>query len=157
MKKAYGRQIEDPMRVRVTHISKVEFLCAFREAFFASMTRENIQGGFMGAGLVPHNPERVLSKLDVRIRTPSPILPLSTPADPWISKTPQNPLEATSQSELIKIRISNHQNSSPTSMINAVDQFAKGTKAIMHRVALLEAEVSSLRKANRSSQQTSKS
>lgn len=157
MKKAYGRQIEDLMRVRVTHISKVEFLCAFREAFFASMTRENIQGGFMGAGLVPHNPERVLSKLDVRIRTPSPILPLSTPADPWISKTPQNPLEATSQSELIKIRISNHQNSSPTSMINAVDQFAKGTKAIMHRVALLEAEVSSLRKANRSSQQTSKS
>jgi hypothetical protein len=33
-------------------------------------------------------------------------------------------------------------------MINAVDQFAKGAKAIMHRVALLEAEVSSLRKAN---------
>jgi cell division protein FtsB len=33
-------------------------------------------------------------------------------------------------------------------MINAVDQFAKGAKAIMHRVALLEAEVSSLGKAN---------
>jgi hypothetical protein len=31
-------------------------------------------------------------------------------------------------------------------MINAVDQFAKGAKAIRHRVALLEAEVSSLRK-----------
>ncbi|RKK06667.1 hypothetical protein BFJ65_g18565 [Fusarium oxysporum f. sp. cepae] len=148
MKKAYGRQIEDLMRAHITHVSKVEFLRAFREAFFASMTEKNIQGGFMGAGLVPHDPERVLSKLDVRIRTPTPTLPPSTSADPWIPKTPQNPLEANSQSELIKTRISNHQNSSPMSMINAVDQFAKGAKAIMHRVALLEAEVSSLRKAN---------
>ncbi|RKK11127.1 hypothetical protein BFJ67_g18169 [Fusarium oxysporum f. sp. cepae] len=104
----------------------------------ASMTEKNIQGGFMGAGLVPHDPESVLSKLDVRIRTPTSTLPPSTSADPWIPKTPQNPLEANSQSELIKTRISNHQNSSPTSMINAVDQFAKGAEAIMHRVALLE-------------------
>jgi hypothetical protein len=69
MKKAYGRQIEDLMRAHITHVSKVEFLRAFREAFFTSMTEKNIQGGFMGAGLVPHDPERVLSKLDVRIRT----------------------------------------------------------------------------------------
>ena len=33
-------------------------------------------------------------------------------------------------------------------MLNAVDQFAKGAKAIMHRLALLEAETSKLRKAN---------
>ena len=33
-------------------------------------------------------------------------------------------------------------------MLNAIDQFAKGTKAIMHRLALLEAETSKLRKAN---------
>lgn len=45
---------------------------------------------------------------------------------PWISKTPQNSLEANPQSELIKTRISNEQNSSPTSMLKAVDQFAKG-------------------------------
>jgi hypothetical protein len=33
-------------------------------------------------------------------------------------------------------------------MLDAVNQFAKGTKAIMHRMKLLEAEVSSLRRAN---------
>jgi hypothetical protein len=33
-------------------------------------------------------------------------------------------------------------------MIAALDQFAKGATAIMHRVALLEAETSALRKAN---------
>lgn len=33
-------------------------------------------------------------------------------------------------------------------MLGAIDQFAKGTKAIMHEVALLRAEVSTLRKSN---------
>jgi hypothetical protein len=40
------------------------------------------------------------------------------------------------------------QNSSPTSMLAAVDQLTKGTMAVMHEVALLRSEVSSLRKAN---------
>ncbi|KFY32099.1 hypothetical protein V493_00495 [Pseudogymnoascus sp. VKM F-4281 (FW-2241)] len=66
----------------------------------------------------------------------------------WVPMTPQNPLEAESQTQLIKSRISNHHNSTPTPMLDAVDQFAKGAKAIMHQVALLRAEVSSLRKAN---------
>jgi hypothetical protein len=148
LKQAYGRQVEDLMRTHITHISKLEFLCAFREAFFTSMTEKNIQGGFIGAGLIPYDPQRVLSKLDVQLRTPTPTGPPLASADSWTSKTPQNPQEATSQSELIKTRISNHQNSSPTSMLNAIDQFTKGTKAIMHQVALLHTEVSSLRKAN---------
>jgi DDE superfamily endonuclease len=148
LKQAYGRQIEDLMRAHINHVSKLEFLCAFREAFFASITEKNVQGGFVGAGLVPYDPERVLSKLDVQLRTPTPTEPLVASANTWVSKTPQNPLEADSQTGLIKTRISNHQDSSPTSMLNAVDQFAKGAKAMMHEVALLRAEVSSLRKAN---------
>ena len=148
LKQAYGRQVEDLMRMNITHISKLEFLCAFRTAYFASMTDKNIQGGFTGAGLVPHDPQRVLLKLDVRLRTPTPpATPVET-QQTWVSKTPQNACEATSQSEHIKARISAHQNSSPTSMLAAVDQIAKGTTAIMHRVALLEAETSTLRKAN---------
>ncbi|KFZ23176.1 hypothetical protein V502_02347 [Pseudogymnoascus sp. VKM F-4520 (FW-2644)] len=148
LKQAYSRQIEGLMRAHINHVSKLEFLCAFREAFFASTTEKNIKGSFLGAGLVPHNPERVLSKLDVHLRTPTPTGPPSTITNPWVPKTPQNPLEAESQTQLIKSRISNHHNSSPTPMLDAVDQFAKGAKAIMHQVALLRAEVSSLRKAN---------
>ena len=111
--------------MNITYISKLEFLYTFREAFFASITEKNIQGGFTGAGLVPYNPERVISKLNIRIRTPTP--PASSPntALPWVSQTPHNPREATSQSGLIKTRISNHQGSSLTSMLTAVDQFTK--------------------------------
>jgi len=94
--------------MNITHISKLEFLCAFREAFFASIIEKNIQGGFAGAGLVPYDPERVIFKLDVRIRTPIP--PASSPGTvlPWVSQTLHNPREATSQLIFIKTRISNY-------------------------------------------------
>jgi hypothetical protein len=129
-------------------VSKLEFLCGFRAAFFASITKRNIQGGFAGAGLVPYDPERVLSKLDVKLRTPTPLNSRAATPQPWVFQTPHNPREANSQSTLIKTRIANHQNSSPTSMLAAVDQLTKGTTAVMHQVALLRAENASLRKAN---------
>ena len=118
--------------MHITHVSKLEFLCGFRAAFFASMTEKNIRGGFTGAGLLPYDPERVLSKLDMKLRTPIP--PTSPPSttQPLVFQTPYNPREAESQSMLIKTRIANHQNSSPTSMLAAVDQLAKGTIAVMH-------------------------
>ncbi|PWI64139.1 hypothetical protein PCL_12105 [Purpureocillium lilacinum] len=148
LKQAYGRQVEELMRTHVTHISKLEFLCAFRQAFFSSMTEKNIQGGFSGAGLVPYDPQRVLAKLDVRIRTPTPpVIPVEIQL-PWVSKTPRNAYEASSQSKHIKTRISTHQNSSPTSVLAAMDKFERGATAMMHEVALLRVEVSSLRKAN---------
>jgi hypothetical protein len=65
------------MRNHITHISKIEFLPCFKGAFNAAITKANIQESFQGAGLVPHNPEAVLSKLDVRLRTP----PLPTVED----------------------------------------------------------------------------
>ena len=57
----------------INYVSKFEFLCSFREAFFASLTEKNIRGGFVGAGLVPYDLERVLSKLDIKLRTPTPL------------------------------------------------------------------------------------
>ena len=72
LKQAYGRQVEDLIRMHINHVSKLEFLCSFRKAFFTSITGKNIQGGFAGAGLVPYDPERVLSKLDVKLHTLTP-------------------------------------------------------------------------------------
>jgi len=49
------------------------------------MTVANICSGFAATGLVPFDLERVLSKLDPIIQTPSPIL---TVGSQWESKTP---------------------------------------------------------------------
>ena len=149
LKKAYGRQIEDLMRAHINHITKVEFLIAFKAAFFTSMTKENILGGFRGAGLKPLDPERVLQQLDIKLQTPTPTRAPLPANDPWVSKTPQTAQEATLQSEHIKDRIARHQNSSPTQMVDALDQFTKGTMAIMHEVTILRGEISSLHKANK--------
>ena len=61
------------MRIYINYISKLEFLCSFREAFFTSITERNIQGGFVGSSLIPYDLERVLSKLDIKLRTPIPL------------------------------------------------------------------------------------
>jgi len=61
------------IRIYINYVSKLEFLYGFREAFFASMMEKNIQGGFIGAGLIPYNLERVISKLDVKLRILTPL------------------------------------------------------------------------------------
>jgi hypothetical protein len=148
LKQAYGRQIEDLVRSQVTHITKLDFLPAFQAAFQNSITEKNIKGGFRGTGIIPYDPESVLSRLDLKLRTPSPVDGGLELPDLWVPKTPNNPIEATSQTDFIKSRISRHQGSSPTSILAAMDQFAKGARGIMHQMALLKAEVNTLREAN---------
>jgi hypothetical protein len=148
LKQAFGRQIEKKMRAGTSHISKEDFFPAFYAAFQESMTEKNIRGGFRGAGLVPLNPESVISKLDVKLQTPTPIVGVDELPVPCVSKMPNNPIEATSQSDFIKNRISIYQGSFPTSILDAVDQFAKGARGIMHQIALLKSEVQILREEN---------
>jgi hypothetical protein len=148
LKVAYGKQIEEMMRAGITHITKEDFFPAFFAAYQAAITRENIQGGFRGAGLVPFDPEKVISQLDIRLKTPTPSNSRPSSAHTWVSKTPNNLTEASTQSTLIKNRIAQHQNSSPTEILRAVDLFAKGTSKVMHQLALLRAENQSLRAAN---------
>jgi hypothetical protein len=73
LKKAYGYQIEVLIRNSINHITKLEFLPAFKAAHEAALTKKNIRGAFRGSGLVPYDPEAVISKLDVKLRTPTPV------------------------------------------------------------------------------------
>lgn len=52
------------------------------------------------------------------------------------------------KSSLLTDRIHRHQGSSPTSIIEGINYLAKGTTIVMHRMALLEAEVKTLRETN---------
>jgi hypothetical protein len=70
------------------------------------MTKENIKAEFSEAGLFPYNSQAVLSKLDVKLHTPTLIGPL--PTDPWTSQTLSNSTEALSQTELVRTRITCH-------------------------------------------------
>ncbi|KAG7000206.1 hypothetical protein FocnCong_v013285 [Fusarium oxysporum f. sp. conglutinans] len=148
LKQAYGREIEHLIRCSITHVSKTEFFPAFHAAYQATMTEKNIKAAFKGAGLVPLDPESVVSKLDVQLRTPTPVEEEAGSSTAWVSKTPKTVLEAGSQYEYLERRIRRHQSSSPESILEALKSFSKGTKAVMHKVALLTAEVQHLRQAN---------
>ncbi|KAJ3455303.1 hypothetical protein MRS44_013903 [Fusarium solani] len=91
---------------------RTEFFLAFYAAYQATMTTSNIKGGFRGAGLVPLDPESVISKLDVQLRTPTPAKEEASLPDPWASKTPKTILEASSQSKYLERRIRRYQSSS---------------------------------------------
>ena len=90
----------------------------------------------------------MISKLDVKLRTPTPTRPPSADADPWVSQTPHNPTDALSQTTLVKNRIARHQGSSPTPIFETVAALAKGTEILAHELTLLSAEVRTLRQAN---------
>ena len=148
LKRSYGREIEKLMHNHIHHITKPDFFLAFHAAFWAAFHPENVQGGFRGAGLVPFDPEKVISQLDIKLRTPTPTGPPSAQTDSWVPKTPQNANEASLQTTHIKDRINRHQGSSPTSIFGALDQIAKGTVKVMHKVVLMEARVRELEEAN---------
>ncbi|KAJ0133034.1 Uncharacterized protein HZ326_23883, partial [Fusarium oxysporum f. sp. albedinis] len=125
----------------ITHISKTEFFSAFYAAFKATFTKSNIRGGFRGAGLAPFDPENVISKLDVQLRTPTPPGEAAEPSTSWTSKTPKTAIEAQSQSEYLERRIRRHKSSSPESIIEALKSNTKATKAVIHEVVLLRSEL----------------
>lgn len=149
LKRSYGKQLEAFIKAHINHITKPEFFIAFVAAHNATITHENIIAGFRGTGLVPYNIDAVLSRLDVKIRTPILTGPPSGDANPWVPQTPHTATEVVSQSQFVRDRIINHQGSSPTTTFEAVKQLAKGTEAIAHEMTLLRAELHTLQDANK--------
>ena len=70
LKKSYSRQIEHLIQQQYIYITKKDFIPAFQTAFRESLTESNIKGGFREAGIVPFDPERVISALDLKLQTP---------------------------------------------------------------------------------------
>jgi hypothetical protein len=141
LKRIYGDEISALARSRIHHINKQTFLPAFKAAFEKTFTAENIYAGFRGARLVPHNPEAVLLKLDVRLRTPTPLQPNNVA---WEAQTPRNACEIEAQSTLIRNRMQIHQGSPASSLDEQVKQLSKGAQQIAYNMVLMQEEISRL-------------
>jgi hypothetical protein len=73
LKQAYSNKINSLAQYSTKKIKKEAFLLAFKAAFDKLITKENICAGFRGAGLVLHNLEVVILKLDVVLCTLTPL------------------------------------------------------------------------------------
>jgi DDE superfamily endonuclease/Tc5 transposase DNA-binding domain/helix-turn-helix, Psq domain len=146
LKQSYGRQIEGYMRNGVNHIDKPDFLHAFHAARTEAMTLANVQSSFAATGLVPHNPERVLSKLHTQLKTPTPPstshtnAPANTQA--WAFETPHDTAQLVLQANAMK------RTALPTPTNRALDQLVKGCQMAMNSAVLLAEENRQLRHEN---------
>jgi hypothetical protein len=95
----------------------------------------------------------VLSKLEVKPRTPTPPAPGLTA---WQPKTPSNAIEIDSQTTLIIKRIRDHKSSLPDSIIEMILQVKKGSTLKDHSHTLLEARVAKLKADNNAASERKK-
>jgi hypothetical protein len=144
LKHVYGDEIMALARMLTTKIDKPAFIKAYRTAYYKTFTESNICSSFRGAGLVPFNPEVVLSKLDIKLHIPTPPV-LETTL--WESRTPSNTRELDAQTILLSERMRKHCNSSPTKMLMLINSLTKGATLMVHNATLIHDELSALRKA----------
>ena len=149
LKRAYSLYIENLMRRHQTHIAKEDFLAGFYDAFQTAMTADNVKSGFAKAGLVPFDPQNVLGELESHLVPTPTVSPLSDASSLSLpTKTPRNINEATRQSRYLQRKIKNHQSSSPTKLVEALDLLTKGTLQMAHENTLLKNEAALLRETN---------
>jgi hypothetical protein len=79
LKQAYKKEIKGLADSHITHVDKKTFLATFQPVYTKAISESNILSSFRATGLVPLDPEAVLSRLEVKPRTPTP--PLLGPTD----------------------------------------------------------------------------
>ena len=154
LKRAYGRMVEIKMRSGINHIDKLDFLEAYPLARIEAFKSETIKNSFGAAGLVPFDPERVISKLNIRLRTPTP--PASRGSESSRNFTPKTPFtekKLRRQASSIKALLRTRSRSPPSPSDRALNQLVKGFRLIMQGAILLAKENKELRAANEKQKQ----
>lgn len=118
LKRSYGRIVEIKMRNGINHIDKFDFLEAYPSARIEAFKSETIINSFCSTGLIPFTPKRVISKLDIRLRTPTP--PPSRGSD-WDPKTPLNYRQLEKQASSIKALLRTRSRSPPSPLNSAIN------------------------------------
>jgi hypothetical protein len=154
LKRAYGRFVSDLARVGYNHIDKFDFLEDYQRARLEAFQSNTIQNSFLATGLVPIDAERVLSKLNISLRTPTP--PSSRPSSRSSQFTPKTPRTVTQlfkQASLLKNLLNRRSHTPPSPIKTVVDQMIKGSYLSLHSAALLTQENANLRAANEKKRQ----
>ena len=147
LKRSYGQQVENRIRLGVNHIDKLEFLAIYKQARMNTLTEINVRSGFAATGLVPYDPDRVLSRLHVQMRTSTPPPPSETVPTRWTPKTPHNLADLECQARTIKTLLKRRTHSPPSPTDRTLNQLVKGCQMAMHSAVFLASENRELRAA----------
>jgi hypothetical protein len=100
LKRIYGCEVQELARQGIHHIDKEDFLTTYIKVRLSIFSDQNIKSGFLATGLVPYNPQRVLSSLTVT-KTPSPPGTASGAAPLWTLETPHTTAQLEQQARLV--------------------------------------------------------
>ena len=116
----------------------------YKQARTTVISEQNSCSGFRATGLVPHNPERVLSSLTITKTPTPPSTSHGSQTHQWTSETPRDLAQLAKQVQLLQKTIK-RQSQSPTEPLAKV---VKGCQLAMSRAALLVQENTELRATN---------
>ncbi|ODM17343.1 hypothetical protein SI65_07018 [Aspergillus cristatus] len=145
------------MRGGINHIDKLDFLAAYTNARVEAFKPQNIQNSFAAAGLAPYNPQQVLDKLNIQLKTPTP--PGSRPGSQssqishFTPEAPQNFIQLQQQASSIKAFLKRRSKSPPSPTNQALNQLVKGCEITMNSAIFLAHENGQLRAANEKQKQ----
>ena len=143
LKSSYGYHVEQLMGLHVNHIDKQEFLLLYQQARAEALNKKNILNGFAAARLAAYNPDHVLCRLHVQIRTPTPLYhPFK---EPWVAETPHNIVELQCQTELIKQYLRHRAHTPPSPTERAFNQLVKACELSMNSALIYANENAKLR------------
>jgi hypothetical protein len=153
LKRYYGQQVEQRMRLGFNHIDKIDFLTAFPQARTVAYKAQTIRNSFAATGLVPFNPDRVIQQLDIQLKTPTPPPSRSSNIQSSCLQTPQNIHQFVRQSTTIKRRI-NERTGSPNQVIDqAIMRMSKAYETSINDLLLVRKENQDLRAAHEKEKQ----
>ncbi|KAJ5614365.1 hypothetical protein N7528_008019 [Penicillium herquei] len=148
LKRTYSDLIGQKVRAGINHIDKLDFLTAYPQAHANTFKLETIKNSFEAAGIVPFDPQSVLSKLNIQLRTPTPPRSRGSQSSAFCPHTPTNIHELLKQASSIKAFLKQHSNSPPSPSHTALNQLIKGCQITIHNGILLEQENKQLRATN---------
>ena len=99
---------------------------------------------------MPFDPDQVLSKLNIWLRTPT---PLGSWGSDWEPKTPSNYMQLQKQSSSINALLRMRSRSPPSLLTTAISQILKACQIGMQSATILEKEVGELQAANEKQKQ----
>ena len=119
--------VEIKMRNGINYIDKLDFFEAYPSVRIEAFKSETIKNSFLATGLVPFKSDRVISKLNIRLRTPTP--PPSRGSESSRNFTPKTlatEKDLCRQASSIKALLRTRSRSPPSLSDRALNQLIKG-------------------------------
>ena len=146
--------MSDLARTGYNHIDKLDFLADYPRARLEAFQPNIVQSSFAATSIVPVDPSRVLSKLNISLQTPPPLSSRpSSRSSQFTPKTPRTVKQLEKQAKMMKDLIDRRSKSPLSPLKLVVNQILKSHYQALHHTALLVKENADLRAANEKKRQ----